>query len=278
MNLNRKSPFRTVLQPVLLALATLSGGYSPVSAQPLDGVPSISSDRPGQATPPSILLPGSIQIETGVQLTSDAVSADQMESTIRTVSVPAAVVRIGMLATMEFRLSAEYRSVITMTPPGTFETTVSGMSGIGLGTKIGVTPEQGAIPETAFLVTLALPLGEETFRVQNVAPTFLFAMRNGLSSSSNLYYNLGATWDGTNGRGYGLYNVLLASSLTSSLGVFAEVYGTLASGIPPTHAADLGFAYLLGNNLQVDLYGGAGITDNAPDYFIAGGISVRLPR
>ena len=278
MNSNHASTLKNSVERILLASAIMVGGHTLTHAQATGELPSISTDRPGQATPPAILLPGSIQIEAGVQLTSDAATVEEVETTERTTSMPAALVRIGVLPTMELRLSTEVRSVGTSITPGTFDTTVSGLSGVGLGIKIGVTAEQGAIPETAFLLTLALPVGEENFRVSNVAPTFLFAMRNGLSSTTNLYYNLGATWDGTNGAGYGLYNVLLSSSLTGSLGVFGEVYGTVATGRLPTHAADLGLAYLLGNNLQIDLYGGVGITDNAPDYFVAGGVSVRLPR
>jgi hypothetical protein len=271
-------PSRRFLERMLLISVVLIAGATCAEGQTPDALPPISTDRPGQATPPSILVPGAVQIEAGVQLSSDATSSGQVETTVRTLSAPTALVRIGLLPSMELRLSTEFRSVGTRAAPGTFDTTISGVSGVGIGTKIGVTAEEGAIPETAFLLSIALPFGSEAFRVSNVAPTFLFAMRSGLSSTTNIYYNLGATWDGTNGAGYGLYNVLLSTAPTAEIGVFAEVYGTLATGLRPVHAADLGIAYLLGNNLQLDLYGGVGITDNASDYFVAGGVSMRLPR
>lgn len=263
---------------ILVSAAVLVGGGMCARAQITDAPPSISTDRPGQGAPPSIVAPGTVQIEMGVQMTSDATSYEQVETTVRTLSAPTALARFGLLPTMELRLSTEFRNVGTMATPGELDTTIAGVSGVGIGTKIGVTAEEGAIPETALLLTAALPVGSEAFHVSNVAPTIIFAMRNGLSGTTSLYYNLGATWDGTNGAGYGLYNVLLSNALTTSIGVFGEVYGTLATGFRPVHAIDLGAAYLLGNNLQLDLYGGIGITDNAPDYFAAGGISVRLPR
>ena len=103
-------------------------------------------------------------------------------------------------------------------------------------------------------------------------------MRNGLSSSLNLYYNIGAYWDGATPSGTGLYSLLLGASLSNSLSAFGELYGNLKTGALPLHAADAGLALVVAPNLQLDLYGGVGITTNAPDYFINAGISLRLPK
>ena len=47
---------------------------------------------------------------------------------------------------------------------------------------------------------------------------------------------------------------------------------------PALHAADAGASLLLADNLQIDLFGGVGLTPNAPDYFVNAGLSLRLPR
>ena len=47
---------------------------------------------------------------------------------------------------------------------------------------------------------------------------------------------------------------------------------------PAFSTLDAGIGYLPAGNIQLDLSGGVGITDNAPDYFVAAGICVRLPR
>jgi hypothetical protein len=255
----------------LLGLPAPSFGQEPAA---------ISPDRPGQSTPPGILAPGYVQLEAGVQLTGDKTGDGNAEITTQTLSVPAGLIRIGLLKTMELRLSTEFRSVKTSfggTAGG--DTTISGLAGIALGTKVGITQEEGAIPETALLLTLGLPeIGSENFRPASVAPSFLLAMRNGLSSAVNLYYNLGAYWDGATPSGTGQYGISLGVSLSNNLSAFGEIYGNLKTGALPLHATDAGLALVVDPCIQLDLSGGVGITPSAPDYFINAGVSLRLPR
>jgi hypothetical protein len=260
----------SIVLPAMLLIAAI-----PARAQQPTTIP-ISADRPGQATPPSIMLPGCAQLEAGVQLASDKVGEGSRSVTTQTLSAPGALLRIGMLKSMELRLSTEYRSVQPDQGP-TIAT--SGVVGASIGTKLGVAQEEGAIPETAFLLTLGLPkIGSENFRPASVAPSFTFLMRNTLSNSASLYYNLGAFWDGTNPSGTGFYALSLGASLAGDLSGFAEVYGTMATGVRPAHAVDAGLSYIVVPNLQLDAFGGVGISPNAADYFVNAGLSVRLPR
>ncbi|MEO5929918.1 MAG: transporter [Candidatus Kapaibacterium sp.] len=236
-------------------------------------IPSISTDRPGQTMPPAILLPGSVEVEAGVQFVHD--QSNGVETT--TLSVPQALVRIGLLPTMELRVQGEARNVGTTVAPAA-TTSHSGLAGLAVGTKIGMTGESKWVPETAFGMMLAIPAGDDAYRPASVAPTLFFAMRNGLSSTLNLYYNLGESWDGTNGAGTGFYDAALWNSFSTRFSGFVEMYGSFSTTIAPTHAADIGAAFLVTPNIQLDLFGGAGITDSAPDYFVNGGISFRLPR
>lgn len=270
---------------VILLLLTIAVGVA--SSQETAPPPTISTDRPGQSTPPGILSPGYIQIEAGFQFAGDKVGGDGSETTIRTLSLPGALVRIGLLESTELRVSTEYRSVTTTIPATTVgpitipesDTTVSGLTGISIGTKVGVAQEKGAIPETALLLTLGIPeIGSESFRTVAVTPNVLLAMRNALSGSLNLYYNVGAYWDGITPTGTGFYSALLGLAVAENMSVFSEIYGSLKTGVSPLHAVDAGLAYVVASNIQLDLYGGAGITENATDYFANAGISFRLPR
>jgi hypothetical protein len=79
----------------------------------------------------------------------------------------------------------------------------------------------------AVSLTLGVPeVGSESFRPVAVAPAFILAMRNALSGSVNIYYNLGASWDGANPTGTGFYAALLGGTLADNLSGFVELYGT----------------------------------------------------
>lgn len=261
----------------LLPIAAAIALTPPALAQPPETAPAISTDRPGQATPPGILTPGSIQLEAGVQYTGDREDVVGEPTGPVTLSLPGALVRVGVFTNAELRIGLEYRSLTIAAPPAA-DTTISGAASVSIGTKVGITAEDGAVPEMALALTLALPVGSDAFRPAAVAPSAVLAMRNGLSSTINLYTNIGGAWDGTRGSGVGLYAASLANSFSESFTGFAEVYGTLATGAAPTHAVDAGIAYVVARNLQLDLFGGVGITDNAPNSFVNVGVSLRLPR
>jgi hypothetical protein len=256
---------------VILLMASLLLA-SPLHAQ--ETIPSLSTDRPGQATPPTIAPPGYVQVELGFQLMNDA--PDGGDATTRTLSTPQALIRVGLLPTMELRLQGELRTVTSSIDGGASESH-GGMAGLAIGTKVGITEEQGAIPEMALGVTLGLPAGDSLYRPASVAPSLYLAARSGLSSTLNLYYNIGAGWDGSNGAGSGIYALSLGESFSEEVSGFAEIYGTLATNAEPLHAVDAGVAWLAGSNIQLDLSAGAGLTPSAPDYFVNAGISLRLP-
>lgn len=255
----------------LMAMIVMAGPTEAHAQEP----PAIATDRPGQTTPPSILTPGHLQIEAGFQLAGD--TPDESGPSTRILSTPQLLARIGLLPAMELRLQGELRSTRT-SADGMETSSHAGIAGAAIGTKVGITAETGAIPEMALGVTLGLPIGDAIYRPANVAPAAYLAFRSGLSPTLNLYYNLGGAWDGSNGAGTGSYSVLLADAFSGSLSGFVEIYGTLASAAGPIHAADAGLAYVVAANVQLDLSGGAGITGSATDYFINGGISLRLPR
>jgi hypothetical protein len=89
---------------------------------------------------------------------------------------------------------------------------------------------------------------------------------------------LGAEWDGeTAVPGY-FYSVALGIGLIENLGMFVESFGAIQEAGTAQHQLDAGFTYLLTPNFQVDISGGIGLNDAAPDNFISFGLSYRIPR
>lgn len=236
----------------------------------------LSTDRPGQTTPPSVLQSGSVQIEAGVQLARDKAGDGSAATATRTLSAPDALIRISLLSSMELRVGAEFRSA-KMTI-GDSDRTASGVTSLSVGTKLGITVEKGAIPEAAFVARFALPAGSGDFHPAGVVPTFLLTTRTSLAKSANLYCTIGGSWGSANGTGTGIYTTHPGATLFGNLSGFVELYGSFPPGLSPMHSADAGLALAIAPNLQRDPFGGAGITSTVADCFANVGISLRLPR
>lgn len=259
-------------------IATAIAAVASILLFPLLGraqeLPAIAADRPGQAAVPAIAATGTVEIAMGMQLAGDAPTTG---ASMRATSLPFAAARIGLLKTMELRLGGEFRSLNSKIDPANLDTTISGLASVTVGTRIGITPEAGAIPELSFQMTLGLPVGQGAFRSASVAPSFAFLLHNTLIPDVlNTYANAGAAWDGTAPEGVGTYAAAIYYNITPALSTFGEFYGAMAPQLPPSHSIDGGFAYLVNNNLQLDLFGGVGLTNNAADYMVSAGFAWRV--
>lgn len=254
----------------ILVAATMlmaSRGY----AQPL---PPIAADRPGQATVPTIAVPGTVELAMGMQLAGDQPTEGVKSQTL---SVPFATARIGVLKTMELRLSGEFRQLNSTIAPSLPDTTVSGLASFTVGTKIGIAAEDGALPELSLQMAMAIPAGHQMFRPASLAPSFALLAHSTLAPDAlNLYLNAGAAWDGASTEGFGTYAAALYYNITPAFSAFGELYGTMAPQLLPTYSLDGGVAYLVNNNLQVDLFGGVGLSNNAADYLVSAGFAWRV--
>jgi hypothetical protein len=65
--------------------------------------------------------------------------------------------------------------------------------------------------------------------------------------------------------------------ITQKVAVYAEVFGFAPQKSAANQSMDGGFMFLVKPNIQLDVEGGFGLTDNAPDYFVGCGLSLRVP-
>ena len=148
---------------------------------------------------------------------------------------------------------------------------------ITLGFKAALCSENGIIPQTSFIghVTTSV-LGSKVFKASHIAPSFRFTMQHTLSDKLALAYNLGAEWNGETPVPSYLYTLTLGLSISPRLGGFAEVYGFMSEALPADHRLDAGFTYLVNNNVMLDISGGVGLTEEAPNNFVSLGLSYRF--
>jgi hypothetical protein len=147
--------------------------------------------------------------------------------------------------------------------------------------------ERGPRPEAALLFGTTLPTGGGEFTSDRLDPSFRFSFSHTLTERIGLGYNLGMAWetlesDSGNRSTFTDVQYTLAAGfgLTDRLGGFVELFGDVPLSGPDgdAHSLDGGFTYLLRENLQLDAAVGVGLNDDADDWFVTAGLSVRLPR
>jgi hypothetical protein len=128
-------------------------------------------------------------------------------------------------------------------------------------------------------IALTLPyFGKKEFRLTFLAPSFFLLMQNTLSDKISLGYNLGLQWDGVQPNATAVYSISLTITAMDGLSVFTEFYGFTTENSISDFRGDVGCAYLINNNIQLDLSSGIGLNSVAPDSFIAFGLAWRFSK
>lgn len=238
--------------------------YSQTDVQSTAEKDPIATDRPDQTETPSLVPKGMFQMENGFAF-------ERTDDNANTIASPSSLLKFGVNDHFELRLIAEYI---------TYQTDFGDKSRLEpmlIGLKVKLSEEKGVLPKTSFIAHLSLPfLSTEKFGDEGYAPEFRFTMQHTISDKIGLGYNLGAEWDGETTEPTFIYTLTTAFSVSEKAGVFIEVYGFSPEKDKADHRFDGGFTYLLSNNFMLDVSGGAGITENAPDYFGSIGFSFRL--
>ncbi len=108
-----------------------------------------------------------------------------------------------------------------------------------------------------------------------MAPEFRFTMQHTLSEKLSLGYNLGCEWDGFTPETTFIYTLTTGYAISDKIGSYVELFGFAPQGDSANHNFDGGVTYLFTNNFMVDLSSGVGLTENAPNYYMALGLSIR---
>jgi hypothetical protein len=267
------------------ALAALSGAAlaaGPLAAQ--DTPPGeLVTDRPDRTESAAVVAPGYVQVETGVLFTRYEEGVAEVE----VVEGPGTLVRIGLGGRTELRLGWDGWVRQEVSLPGGGDVTVDGAADAELGAKVRLRDEAGRLPEAALLVGVSLPLGDEELTSDRYDPSILLSLAHTLSERLALGYNAGVAWSSAPGEAgvvetasHAVWSAALGIGLTERLGAFVELFGEEPIDAAGSSAvsADGGFTWLVRPNLQLDLFAGAGLTDEAPDWFTGAGVSFRLPR
>ncbi len=232
-------------------------------------VEKIETDRPDQTETPFTTPKKWVQLEMGFNSQRNKPNNNEYFS-------PTLLSKYGITHKVELRVitTVQTNSFIQIPQGTTYQT---GLSPVEIGGKIFFWEEKKWIPKTSLIFHFAVPrLASKKFIANKLAPNFRFTMQNSLSKNIALGYNLGAEWDGFTNIPTWIYTFAPGFNLSEKWYGYIEAFGFINKEDAPQHSLDGGIAYFLNNNLKVDFSAGFGITETAPDYYIAIGASLRF--
>lgn len=248
----------------------------------------LATDRPDFTEASSTVGRTVMQIETGYTFIYD----NSAGTRTRTHSFPETVFRYGVLDNVELRLVWNYlwQDDLTAGVADRFD----GAEDLLVGTKLGLTSQNGYVPESALIIHLGTPTGGAPFTNQHTEIEFNYLFGWDLADDKYLAGSVGySTATAISvvplpGPGSMVvkdhHNIFHASlshgfPVTESVTVYVEYFGLFPDELRDgrqEHYVDGGPMYLINNDLQLDMRLGIGLNEAADNLFAGTGLSARF--
>ncbi len=223
----------------------------------------INTDRPTQSASAYVLPQGRLQWEVGALFQKTSADLNQFVANN-------SLFRYGVSDNFEARLTFNYEGFKFNQDGGSL--TERGFSPVVAGFKSKIADENGFWPQISFVGQVALPSGEEPFRVRTAVPGFRFSMQHNFASSSSIGYNWGMEWSEGIAGTTNIYTFLFSQGFADDFAWFLEFYGFITE-TEDDHRGNSGLTYLANEKLQLDASVGFGLSEISPDYFLSIGVS-----
>lgn len=258
----------------ILAVAAgvaLALGAAGVRAQDL-----IESGRPDFVESSTVVGKGRVQVEAGLQYERERNGAGRE----RVLSTPA-VLRIGVADTLELRVETEGRMNRHLRLDGG-RATDAGYGDTSLALGWHLLDADAGRPSVGLLASADFDSGSRAFRGQGVRPALRligeWSLPNGMALG--LMPGIGVERDdeGAGRYRYGLFGIVLAKGFGERLRGLVEVAlpHIASSRHGGTEASfDVGAAYLLSKDVQLDAMVSRGLNSRTPDFAFTIGLSIR---
>jgi hypothetical protein len=235
----------------------------------------LASDRPDFVEASVTVGRGVRQLEMGYTYFSDR------STNLSLHSYPEILFRAGAFADwLEFRVG--FNCASSTEGFGPLRQDVSGVIDTYLGMKLGLTPQDGILPEMAIVPQMFVPTGHPDLTAGKVLPgiNWLYGweitdcIALGGSTQANMFV------DDVTRDEFLLFAqaFTIGYTLTEQLGAYTEWFMLTPAGaetVPTEHYLDTGVTYKITNDLQVDIRAGKGVSAASVDYFIGSGAVVR---
>ena len=223
---------------------------------------SIRTGRPGVSIGPFTVGRQLFQIQSGISAFGNNISGSS--NILNTDHV----LRLGLTETFEVSTLIEVQKHL--------QENVSGLNNFALGFRYNFAHKpKGLIPAIGLQTRFRVPVLSADYSIKKTVPIVTLVTHHSLPKNISFNMNFGYTLDGNSLDPTYSYIFNLSFPITSKWSGFIENYGRNTLG-KIYNFYDGGFAYLLNNDLQLDLYGGIGNNYNTLDYFASAGISWRM--
>lgn len=232
----------------------------------------IRSARPGQAFGPFTTGHNIFQVQTG--FTFDSFNNDAAANSGNGFGHFLSL-RYGLTETFEIRSAIGLRRD-NSTQLG-IDSQIGGINVFSTGVRYNIKDGMGKKASYAIQTGVRFNFVDEDYNIKNIAPTIILLHGQNITDNLGLTTNWGLSWNGFDSAPSGFYVINLSTSITESLGVFLEAYGGIMKD-DLTIRYDTGLAYLINNNLQIDISAGIGSNNGITDNFVDAGISWRTGK
>jgi hypothetical protein len=227
----------------------------------------IDAERPGESKSPELVKGNHLQVETGLR--SEKIADRQF-----LYQHPSIAVRYGLFNAIELRMD-----VVSQTIRDNIQKeSLNGFKPFQFGLKAKVLPENKWSPSIALLGMVGIPSTSSVdFYNRRLPIEFRTLFANTISGKIKLQYNAGLKWEGEDRSTKWMYSVSPVFKISDNFNLFVEEYAYLKKTGSAQHYLDGGLEFFPNRSLMLDLSGGVGLSDLSSSYFVAAGVSFRLP-
>lgn len=272
-----KVPYITFVFPAAI-LATAASAQVATDGSKIGA---LITDRPDFTESTEAVPNGMIQIEAGYTFTYD----DPGDGATRTQdhSMPEILLRVGLATNVELRLGWEGYSFTRDKFDDEKRTEFDwsqGAADTSVGVKVKLFEQEGWRPHFGIIGELSMPSGSTSASSGDVDPAikllWAYDIDDRLSIAGNM--NIGVPTENGNRFVQAASSVSAAFAVTDELGTYIEYFGAYpaSDGEDGAHTINGGFTYLLSPDLQLDIRAGAGLNEEADDFFVGAGFSWRF--
>ncbi len=276
---------RLLLATFMLRLTATGSFAQEAAAQKTDPMDEpLITDRPDFTESTEAVPAGHLQLETGYTFTYDREGKDR----VRDHTAPELLLRIGVVEDFELRIGWDGYSWTDNRFQGetrggrrvTRDDWTQGGHDLSLGFKYKFVEQDGLIPHFGVIGAITVPSGSAGVSSGDVDPEIVLLWAYDITDSFAIAGNAGLAAPNDDGDRFfqGSASLSAAVALSEKVGAYVEYFGFYpnAEHSDCAHTINGGLTYLINNNFQIDCRIGAGLNEEADDFFTGVGFAFRF--